>query len=234
MIIAYFYRCHKRLNRLATEALVWYTEINERRTAMKKLWIVILIVTLVPALLFGGCVYLFTAEKNDIYTDISQYDQDIQQICNAAKFMPDLDTLTGYQEIKYLYKVKHFAPILGFRSDGFALFVTYDDSQYEAKKLEALDSYEFLQEPVMRNSDTYELPLTEFTYRDYTMKVVPDGEYIDFCACKSFLMLGFNDEKHTIAYLYFYDFDVDLIASVGEDLEEEMGSFIEFNFAWPE
>lgn len=199
---------------------------------MKKFWKVLLIIVLVPALLFGGCVYLLVGTSDRVYTNINRYEQDLKVIGNAVNFMPALDTLSGYANIEYTYRVRCYSKLVGFYSDAYALFVTYDDAQYEEKKQTALESYEFLQEPVMRSSDTYELPVTEFTYQDYTMKVVPDEEYIDFCACKSFMLLGFNDEKHTIAYLYYYDFDIDFIAEEGEDLEEEMRDFVDIAFAW--
>ena len=64
------------------------------------------------------------------------------------------------------------------------------------------------------------------------MKVVPDEDYIDYSACKSFLLLGFNDEECKIAYLYYYDFDIDYIAEVGDDLEEEMRELVDIAFSW--
>ena len=199
---------------------------------MKKFWKIMLIIVLVPVLLLGGCYYLLVGTSERVYTNLNNYEKDLQAIKNAANFMPSLDSLTGYENIEYTYKVTCYSHLAGFYSDAYALFVTYDDAQYEAKKQEALGSYEFLQEPIKRSDDTYELPVAEFAYKDYTMKVVPDEDYIDFCACKSFLLLGFNDHKRTIAYLYYYDFDIDYIAQVGEDLEEEMCRLVDEAFAW--
>jgi hypothetical protein len=199
---------------------------------MKKFLKVLFIILLVIAILIGGFLFLLVGTYERVSRDISHYDEDILEISNAANFMPDLDSLSGYTEIEYTYKVKCYSTFVGFCSDGFALFVTYDDDQYETAKQEALSTYTFLEEPVLRSQDTYELPITEFSYRGYTMKVVPDEDYIDFCACKSFMLLGFNDEEHKIAYLYFYDFDIDYIAEVGEDPEAEMRELVDTAFEW--
>lgn len=32
----------------------------------------------------------------------------------------------------------------------------------------------------MRSADTYTLPVTDFDYKGYHIKIVPDEEYIDF------------------------------------------------------
>ncbi len=100
---------------------------------MKKFWKVLLIIVLVPALLFGGCVYLLVGTSDRVYTNINRYEQDLQVIGNAVNFMPALDTLSGYANIEYTYRVRCYSKLVGFYSDAYALFVTYDDAQYEEK-----------------------------------------------------------------------------------------------------
>ena len=199
---------------------------------MKKFIKVILIVLLIIALLLAGVLYLLIGTTEQIKTDITQYKEDLQEIGNAAVYMPDLELLGNYTGIDYRYKTKCYSPLLGFFSDAFALFVTYNDSQYNIYKNRALSDYTFLQQPIKRSADTYELPITEFSYKGYEIKIVPDKEYIDFCACKSFMMIGCNDEASTIVYMYYYDFDIDYIAQEGEDFEEEMCELINEAFSW--
>lgn len=199
---------------------------------MKKALKICLIVVLIMAIIFGGFVFLLVGSYERVKTNINQYSNDVNEIANAAKFMPDLETLTGYTEIEYTYKIKCYSTLAGFYSDSFALFVSYDEEKYAAAKNKALTEHSFLQQPVMCSVDTYTLPVTEFEYNGYTMKVVPDEEYIDFCACKSFMLVGFNDEECKIAYLYYYDFDIDYIAEVGDDLEDEMCKLIDTAFSW--
>lgn len=199
---------------------------------MKKAIKILFIVLLICVLIVGGFFWLLVGTYERVRTDINQYETDLQQISNAAILMPKLDSLSGYTDIEYTYKIKCYSTLVGFYSDAFALFVTYDQDQYKTEKEKILSEYDFLEEPVMRSSDTYELPVTEFEYKGYCFKIVPDKEYIDFCACKSFMMIGFNDETSRIVYMYYYDFDIDYIAEVGENLEEAMSELIDTAFAW--
>ena len=180
----------------------------------------------------GGFWFLMFGTYQHIDRDLEDYSTHVQSIRNAADFMPELDSLGAYTDIQYAYKEKCYSRLIGFYSDGLSLFVTYDAEQYCCAKETALSGYAFLEEPVKGYNETYELPIEEFQYNGYTIKVVPDGEYLDYCACKSFMMLGYNDAECTIAYLYYWDFDIDYISEVGEDPQEEMGELIDTAFAW--
>lgn len=199
---------------------------------MKKVIKGIIVFLLICALIVGGFFWLLVGCYDRVKTNIDQYEKDLQEIVNAAQYMPELDSLHGYTDIEYTYKTRCYSTLAGFYSDAFALFVTYDQNQYIKEKETILSEYTFLDEPVMRYVDTYELPVTEFEYKGYHFKIVPDQEYIDFCACKSFMMIGFNDDTSRIVYMYYYDFDIDYIAEVGENLEEEMCELINTAFAW--
>ena len=150
----------------------------------------------------------------------------------ALNFMPPLNTLKDYTDLFYSHKTIVYSNFMGFVSDGWALFVQYDESVYEIKKVELLNSNTFLDAPVISSSGNYEIPVTEFYYKNYHMKIIPDENYIDFCACKSFALIGFDDESTSIVYCYQYDFDLDLIAVPGDDLEAEMCEFMDTVFEW--
>lgn len=199
---------------------------------MKKVIKTLIVVLLICALIVGGFFWLLAGSYELIKSDINQYEKDLQEIANASILMPKLDSLSGYTDIEYTYKIKCYSTLVGFYSDAFALFVTYDQNHYNAVKGTILSEYTFLEEPVMRSADTYELPVTEFEYKGYCFKIVPDKEYINYCACKSFMMIGFNDETSRIVYMYYYDFDIDYLAEVGENLEEEMCELIDTAFSW--
>lgn len=192
---------------------------------MKKILSLIIVVCVVLA----GC-----SPRETVTTNIDEYYSDCEMLKNASTYMPKLTDLGEYLDLKYTYQVTCYSNFMGFYSDTMALFVKYDSETYAEEKERVLGSYKFLEEPVMRSSDTYELPVTEFDYNGYRMKVVPDEDYIDFCACKSFMILGFNDDACTIAYLYYYDFDLDYIAEADEDLEAEMRGLVDVAFSWPE
>ncbi len=188
---------------------------------------------IIVALLAISCIFMTGCSKinNKVSTDISRYEIDCQSAGNADVYMPKINSLGNYLDIKYTYKVTCYSWFMNFCSDGLALFVKYDQETYENEKLRINGSYEFLKNPI-GDSDYFELPVTEFEYKGYLMKVVPDQEYIDYCACKSFLLIGFSDEKCAMAFLYFYDADIDYISERGEDPNAEMQRVVDGAFSW--
>ncbi len=145
--------------------------------------------------------------------------------------MPNIKDLGAYSQIKYTYQSTCYSILMDFNSDGLALFVKYDQTIYAIQKEKTLHSYTFLDEPILE-FDKYVMPVTEFEYRGYLMKIVLDQEYIDYCACKSFMMIGFDDANSAIAFLYYYDFDIDYIADIDEDLNYSMRNLVDDAFAW--
>lgn len=188
---------------------------------MKKLIPLILI----SCIMLTGCY----APKN-ISTDIDNYSKDCDAVMHASELMPDISELGDYTDLKYTYC---HSSILGLESDGLALFVKYSQETYAKEKQKLLTSYTFLEEPVII-SDRYVIPLAEFEYKDYRIKVVPDDAYTGMSSCKSFMMLGVNDDKCAVTYLYFYDPEIDCIATAKEDRTAEMIDFIDENFSWVE
>ena len=49
---------------------------------------------------------------------------------------------------------------------------------------------------------------------------------------KSFILVGYSDQANKIAYCYFYDFDLDLLAWEGEDALTAMHQFMDEHFHW--
>lgn len=162
------------------------------------------------------------------HTNISKYETDLESV-GGIEYMPERDSLTDYTDIRYSYKE---IDTIMFVSYGLALFVEYDAEVYESKKEEACETHEFLKEPVKAWGATEDgrahmsLPVTEYTYRGYNMKLIDGG------SCKSFSMIGFNDELYTVVYCYFCDSDLDLISTEGDDPEKAMVDFTDEHFKW--
>lgn len=164
---------------------------------------------LVLIMMVKGC---FPSE----HTNISKYETDLESI-GGIEYMPERDSLTDYTDIRYSYKE---IDTIMFVSYGLALFVEYDAEVYESKKEEACETHEFLKEPVKA------LPVTEYTYRGYNMKLIDGG------SCQRFSMIGFNDELYTVVYCYFCDSDLDRISTKGDDPEKAMVDFTDEHFKW--
>ena len=132
---------------------------------------------------------------------------------HAKEMMPTLDNLPGYEEIEYKYTNK---TILFFQSTSVALIVKYDDQTYESGKEKLAENYTFVTSATSDVTGTSEY---EFSINSYTFKIVGGNEFP-----KSFGMIGTSDEKQSIAYLYFYDFDLDNIGE--EDDSNPMPNFV--------
>jgi len=203
--------------------------INKKK--YKTAGIIAIISYCLPFLLIG-CIFIvdiFISPKiTHLNTDINDYQVELNNVKNASFMMPNLQDINDYEEIKFSSQEKMYSSSLGFYSYGISLFVKYDEN-YEVKKEEILSKYIFLNEPIIENDD-YIIPITEFEYYGFNYKIVLDESYEDFCACKSFMIIGYDDESKEIAYHYFYDFDIDYICELDENPEEEMKEFMKDNF----
>lgn len=163
----------------------------------------------------------------DVSTDVALYEGDCAVVGNALGLMPRLSELGEYQTAQYTRKESQY---LFFISQGMGLYVDYAPAEYAAQKERLLGTLPFLDGPV-RDTQGYTLLDSDFLYRGHLMKAVPDEVY-GYCESKSFMLVGFHDEAHSIAYLYFYDMDRDYIAEPGENPAEAMCRLIDDFFLW--
>lgn len=146
----------------------------------------------------------------------------------AKGFMPVLDALPEYQRITYKHTHKSF---FLFQSDSVILVIKYDDKTYRKEKDQLAERYIFLD---ANKADEMKglIPENEFTINSYTFRVVDqmanEHNKKNFMIPKSFGMIGTSDKKKSIAYLYFYDFDLDSIGQ--QDEEHPMENFVKTYF----
>ena len=166
--------------------------------------------------------------------NVKNYEEKREQVPYAGALMPTLEELGEYSDISFAYRYQY---IIMFETETIALFVEYADNVYETKKAEALASYKFLEKTkISSDGKEYLSPSASFSYRGYAFQTAPNPEnpYIDTERelCKSFALIGFDDEAHKIAYCYFYDLDLDCIDTTEKTEEEMMADFIEESFFW--
>lgn len=144
-------------------------------------------------------------------SDINQYLNSSEVIDNFAKsFMPSIEELPENKSIEYRYTSNS---IIISQSDSIALVVSYDDSTYKKEKEKLKEHYTYLDKPVYDNDiDNFLIPEHEFKVNSYNFKVASGNESYTADYPKSFGMIGTSDEKKSIAYLYFYDSDLDYIS----------------------
>lgn len=158
-------------------------------------------------------------------SDIEKYLDSGTIIDSMAKdFMPVLDDLPKYESIEYKYTHK---PMIIFQADSVALIVKYDDNIFESEKKKIDETYTFLNEETEHN---YYVPEYEFSVESYDFRIVNEEDKSKMGFPKSFGMIGVSEEKKSIAYLYFYDFDLDIIG--GENEKNPMENFVKEYFRY--
>ena len=133
--------------------------------------------------------------------------------------MPTLENLPKYEDIDYKYTKKR---MFIFESHSVVLSIQYDDQTYKSEKEKLEETYEFLNKENIgfKQKGAPVPPHYEFSINTYTFRIVEEvkgNEGYSMGYPKSFGMIGTSDEKKRIAYLYFYDFDLD----VGEENMEQ-------------
>lgn len=181
------------------------------------------IVLIILSFCFIGCT------KSN--SDINQYLNSGEVIDNFAKsFMPKIEELPESETIEYRYTNNS---IIIFQSDSIALVVSYDDSTYEKEKEKLKEQYIYLDKPVYDyNIDSFLIPENEFKVNSYTFKVASGNESYTAEFPKSFGMIGTSDDKKSIAYLYFYDSDLDYISKKdrGTSMEGFVKEYFDYDF----
>lgn len=151
---------------------------------MKRQKNTLIVVFIMTSLLLAAC--------NQTSKDISNYLQTGTLLDGEVEnFMPTLDSLPNYENIEYRHTRKK---MFIFEANSVLLNVQYDDETYKKEK-------ELLAKPDESADDT-------FSINSYTFWLAETNGYP-----KSFGIIGTSDEKKSIAYLYFVDFDLDTIST---------------------
>lgn len=174
-------------------------------------------------------ILIFIGFSKSNTTNIKKYLNNGTKIdAHAKNFMPAIEDLPKYQDISYKYN--HFSIIL-FETDAINLVVNYDEQTYEKEKEKLTKKYKFLDHKVVSDFDKtkYYIPEYEFSINNYDFKVVDKSDTYEARYPKSFGMIGVSAEKKSIAYLYFYDYDLDYIR---KDKDSPMANFVKENFKY--
>ena len=165
--------------------------------------------------------------------EIENYPDVIAEVKYASDFLPALSDLSEYTNIRYSYRERYYGLLFFlpmFVSEDVTLFVEYPEDIYEQKKAETLANYEFITEEIYDSDGDLKSPLAQFEYKGYSFQADINEETV--YAVKSFVLVGYNDQANKIAYCYFYDFDLDVLAWSGEDPLTAMHKFMDEHFYW--
>lgn len=173
-------------------------------------------------------IIIFMANQmNTINSDISDYLETGTKLdVKAKEVMPELSDLQEYTGINYLFSHKS---LVFFESNSVVLDVEYDEKTYQVEKEKIQEEINFLNEPIISTFDSskFFIPETEFSIGSYKFRIIDKSEDSFASYPKSFGMIAMSDESHSIAYLYFYDGDLDYIDS---EMTEFVNTYFKYSF----
>lgn len=144
----------------------------------------------------------------------------------------DLSKLGDYEDYKYQI---HHENMAIFTSDASVLTAEYAIEKYQNQLEYIKDNYTFLNEPVKDVYDNgnvnYLIPENEFDIGKWHFRVVSySEEYEDYP--HHIEMIAQNDDVCKIAYLDFYDSDLDCIGEDGSEgsMENFIKEYFNYNF----
>lgn len=180
--------------------------INYRRILSEAFkWMRLIIIALIICVFLYRCYY-FNFDLNDYLKSGGIIDK------YATEVLPDLESLPEYKSVFYAYH--HDQTSLIFQSETMLLRVTYDRDTYRAEKEKLDEIYSFLDHtvPMKNHPDDFLMPEYEFSINSYEFRVVDrkGTEYTYYP--HSFGIIATSDKYCGIAYMYFYDFDLDYIS----------------------
>lgn len=194
------------------------------------------------ALLFLSSTICLTAcEKTvDKCFDFNKYDYYREEVEGAKNCLPSAAELGEYKAVQFAYREVRESLLFGFYDEGISLFVDYSEEVYSQIKEEVVQSHHFIEEVDPSKEREYLIfPMASFDYNDYSFRIaLPPFETSDgiryYYDCSRFVMIGFNEELSSIAYLYFYNFDLDYLYSKDDpgDINDVMPKFIKRFFYW--
>lgn len=167
-------------------------------------------------LLLALCIAVsmtFTACSEKFFsTDEDDYYEYLEKVAGAADFMPSLSAVGEYSSFTATYK--HSRTALMYELDTVGLFLSYEDEEAFLDAVEDL-SYEHLfyeKHPDEQKTDF------EAEVNGYSIKMVKEEYELE--VYKSAYLIGVNEKEQKICYLFYYDFDMDVLEDLDSYIDE--------------
>ncbi len=168
------------------------------------------------SLLLALCImatFLLTAcSEKFVSSEEIDYSEYIEKVAGAGSFMPTLDQVGNYSSFKATYK--HSRTALMYELDTVGLFLTYDDADDFAEAVENLSYEHLFYEGHPDEEKTDHLAKV----KGYDIKMVKEEYELE--VYKSAFLIGVNEEKQKICYLFYYDFDMDSLSDLDSYIDE--------------
>ena len=186
--------------------------------AWKKRYAMILCIILIALIwyidaqfvLFGYYEMLHTYQGEEVSL---QYPENL----DYPELMPSLDAIGTPIGLEYHDYFAQGSIIFQCNSD--ILIATYDYDDYMLQKA-SLDGIFKFQITPLSNSDSVS---SSWLHDGFHFRFLSLADYPDLSYPKALMLIGTNDTTHEIAYISFYDIDLDIISSLEWFLDEDCG-----------
>ena len=181
------------------------------------------VIALVPLTWLALILLLFINREMIVHLDGTAFFEDEQEITAEFKYMPKTEEMGEFEKLDYY----HFVEIntLLFISDVHTIICQYGEEEYEAQKAYIEENYVFETEDYRdysrENEEHYFSPTAEID--GFTFRYLDSSNYEYFYYPKYMVFIGTNDQTHEIAYIDFYDIDLDYLPSLDEFITGDCG-----------
>lgn len=169
------------------------SEIKKRKLESRDIFAIIVLCFIIY---IAWCCFGFTKNSNIDYYN---------KFANEIKLMPETTEIGNYTNVDVSYYHKR---LIFYGYDVYTLVATYDNKTYLEQKQIAKDRYIFEQEAIVDDYGSQELA---FTIDGFNFNVI-SFEHYDLYYPQELVFVGSSDERCEIAYVYFYDNDLDYIS----------------------
>ena len=183
---------------------------------------VLYVIALLPITCFAMILLSLIHREMIVRYDRDTFESREQEITSEFYNMPEIDEMGEYENLEY-YHYKQIYSVL-FMSDVHTVVCQYSEEEYEAQKAYVEENYVFRTDDyrdLSRQDGEYYLPPTA-EIDGFTFRYLDESSY-GFYHPKYVVLIGMNDETLEIAYIDFYDIDLDYFSPLDEFILNECG-----------
>ncbi len=182
----------------------------------------VIIITTAFVVFLAICFISFAFAKGVTTNNISSY----ESLLERKSFLPSLDEFDNSKNFEY-YRFRKI--VLFFEQNAYNLKVAYNNDEYVKEKLNLDKKYDFYEdEIVVEDYDDEDVGHKKANFRvgNYSFRtvVLPDEINVLYYP-KEMLFIGTNDLEQKIVYLYYEDFERDLINTTLDEFVVEECNF---------
>lgn len=169
-------------------------------------------ISLLLALCIVVSMVLTACSEKFFSTDEADYYDYIEKVTGAEKYMPSLTALEDYSSFAATYK--HSRTALLYELDTVGLFLSFDDEEVfqDAVDVLAYDHTFYEKYPDEEKTDF------KAEVDGYVINMVKE-EY-ELSVYQSAFLIGVNMEEMKICYLYYYDYEMDVLDDLDSYIDE--------------